>query len=106
MAVEGQDLVVHFYLPGAFGPVERAAVYWEKVFPRVLDPVAKEVFEADYPALQAAYTEELRSWWLRAYGLGARVGGGGAEAIAAWGMRFFEALDQALDRAWLQGGRG
>lgn len=43
---------------------------WTELFPKYLNEVAQEHFEATYPRLQAKYTEELKSWWVLAQGYG------------------------------------
>jgi hypothetical protein len=43
-------------------------VYWLNMFPTALNEVAQEHFKATSPRLVAKYTEELKSWWLRARG--------------------------------------
>lgn len=86
-AVDGADLVFHFF------PTEEnnSRVYWTEHFPAVLERVAQEVFDATWPRLKAAYTPELVSYWLRAYGF-ASLGDPEARVRA-----LFSALDSALD---------
>ena len=55
--------------------------------------MAEEYFQATYPRLKAAYTEEQASWWMRAYGFGQLLD----PHKFAYG--FFDKLDEALDAA-------
>lgn len=73
----GGNLIVHFFLPKRAeehlkDPETQASKlwleYWLKRFPSKLDPVARSYFDAEYPRLQAKYTEEVASWWFRAQG--------------------------------------
>lgn len=102
-ALRGEDIVVHFYLPpeiiGGEGAnhasraLQRPSVfhYWTEVFARTLDETARQYFEADAPRLQAAYSAEVYSWWLRARGYGHLLD------IPAFVRGFFVAFDAALD---------
>lgn len=98
-AIDGDDLVFHFFLPPEFsslsGPViaQRVDRYWKDGFPRALDGTARDFFKADFPTLKAAYTTELNSWWLRANGFGNNVD---PEARC---RLFIQKLDAALDQA-------
>lgn len=86
-AFDGPDIVFHFYLPEAR---KNDVNYWLSVFPSALDPVARTTFNATAPRLRAAYTEEMRSWWLRASRyehIPDRIG---------LTRRFLERLDQTL----------
>lgn len=101
--MRGADIVVHFYLPDELRGNEasnsaKAALsspvvtqYWTAVFPSVLDPVARRYFGVESPRLQAAYTQEVSSWWLRAKNFGH------VPDLAAYLQPFFETLDAGLD---------
>lgn len=108
-AVEGPDLIFHFFLPPevigagemlAGHPVRlkeldtRVRKYWLDHFPRTLDVVARGFFKAEAPRLQASYVEEyeLKSWWLRCFGFANQ----GLDPAARCQL-FLEHLDQALD---------
>jgi hypothetical protein len=94
-ALEGGDIIVHFFLPGDPDARAGAPTYWTETFPAELERVAKEVFKADYPRLQAQHVSAqdlgIDSWWLRAFGFGHLLD------PAALTLRFFERLDVALD---------
>jgi len=69
-AMVGSDLVMHF-----FGTEEHpnngskeADQYWKVHFPSCLDQVGQEHFQATAPRLVAKYTEEMKSWFLKAQG--------------------------------------
>lgn len=73
------NIVIHFFLPsqarkfikGDNNPAEQKWMeYWIKRFPTVLDPLAREYFDAEYPRLQVKYTQEVASWWFRGQGYG------------------------------------
>ena len=64
------DIVFHFYVTEEVNKRPDVNRYWKEVFPSVLEPIVKEHFNADFPRVKAAYTEEKGSWWLRAYGFG------------------------------------
>lgn len=94
--IEG-NVVVHFFLPVQAdqhikSPNGRAAwmKYWLEKFPAHLDVVAKKHFDAEYPRLQAKYTEEMASWWLRAQGYGRLLN------PKKFMETFFDLLDAAL----------
>jgi hypothetical protein len=79
--VEG-DIVIHCYVPdqakpylkGDNNPAEQKWMsYWLKTFPQVLDPLAREYFDAEYPRLQVKYTEEVASWWFKGQGYGSLI---------------------------------
>lgn len=81
------NIVVHFF------PLEGTLVsYWTVDFPAALDRVAQEVFKATAPRLQAKYTEELRSWWLRALKYDHVI------SVSGLMETFFDSLDHALDQ--------
>jgi hypothetical protein len=86
-AFDEDDIVFHF-----FRATENSGdTYWKKVFPDVLSDVAQAVFEAGYPRLKAAFTDETDSWWMR------------ANSFANTGLpeervrRFYQKLDEALE---------
>lgn len=91
------DIVVHFFLPAQAeqhlkNADGRAAwmKYWMEKFPEKLDSVAKGHFDADYPRLQAKYTEEMASWWLKAQGFSKLIN------PQKFMEKFFGLLDTAL----------
>lgn len=87
-AFDGGDIILHFFpSPEREGDTH----YWLQLFPAVLDPVAREVFDATAPRLTAAYTEEMDSWWLRARNYWHILD---KEVLT---LRFLEKLDQTLD---------
>jgi hypothetical protein len=70
-----QDYVVHFYAPTTYWTnkglltednLAQLKKFWRKAFPNLLSELAQSFFDADYPRLRAAYTEENHSWWFRA----------------------------------------
>ena len=89
--VEG-DIVIHFFLPPELEGVASAEAYWLNKFPKVLDQVARDYFQSDYPRLMAKYTEELKSWWFKAQGYGLNLD---PETFV---LRFFETLDRELEK--------
>jgi hypothetical protein len=96
-ALKGRDLVFHFFLPKELTPVEGARLppatvqYWTVAFAKALDSVARSHFEAQQPRLQAKYTEELHSWWLRAQGYDHLLD------VPRFVASFFEKLDATLE---------
>lgn len=94
-ALDGIDIVFHFKLPS--DPEDRRHVarydgdYWQGLFPGVLSDVAQEVFRATYPQLQAAFTPEMDSWWMRAFAFGKSFG---AEDLV---RKFLDTLDIRLE---------
>lgn len=84
------DLVFHFYVKTK----DQVGTYWEKIFPHVLEVIAKEIFRADYPRLKAKRVDEFEidSWWFRAYGFGE------VPDPLALVRRFLDGLDRALDK--------
>lgn len=86
-AFDGDDIVFHFFRT----PENPSDHYWKSVFPNALSDVAQKVFQAGYPRLKAAWTEEQDSWWMRAAG------------FATTGLPedrlnlFYETLDQVAD---------
>ena len=93
--IKDDDLVFHFFLTPELdrepkdGPV---AVYWMRTFPLTLDRAAQTFFRATAPRLQAKYTAELQSWWLRAQGFGTNLD---PDKLA---QEFLRELDKALDQ--------
>ena len=87
-AWDGDDLVFHFFRPPER---EKEQNYWLKIFPKVMDPVARNFFGAESPRLRAAFTAELDSWWLRANGYGNIID------KKAFAELFLSKLDQSLD---------
>ena len=90
-AMKDGDLVVHFY------PTDVTKGIWTREFAWILDRVAQDHFRATAPRLQAKFTEEVNSWWLRARGYSHIVN------IKAFVDKFFELIDQALEADALQG---
>ncbi len=98
-AVQGGDYIVHFFPPNSqyvFANNHRKVsgpflVKWQRTFPQILSPCAEHYFGATQPRLQAAYTAEMFSWWLRANGFALRLDPGG------FITRFFDKLDSDLD---------
>lgn len=66
-AIDG-DLVFHFKLHPDNEARLLESSFWRQTFPEVLSALAQAYFQATYPRLKAAYTEEVKSWWMRAYG--------------------------------------
>lgn len=67
------NLVFHFYVHPAH--IQRYSAqelerWWLNGFAQCLDVLAQEYFDATAPRLQARYTEEVASWFLRALGFG------------------------------------
>lgn len=86
-AFDGNDIVFHF-----FRTVETTGEqYWKHLFPDTLSEIAQEIFQAEYPRLKAAFTQEQDSWWMRATGF---VDIGLPEERIA---KFYEKLDQMLE---------
>lgn len=99
-AVQDGAYILHFFPPreryihtgnGRYQVHGEFLIRWQRSFPAVLSPVAEEYFQATQPRLQAAYTAEMFSWWLKAAGFAERLD------PDAYIMRFFEKLDAALD---------
>jgi hypothetical protein len=67
-AIIDSDLVFHFKLPPDKEAQLLESNFWRQTFPEVLSALAQAYFKATYPRLKAAYTEEVNSWWMRAYG--------------------------------------
>lgn len=111
LLIEDGDLVFHFFLaPEVFARAqelqgdlhkkqllaleERVKAYWLNAFPRSLDVVARNFFNAGPDRLEATYVEDfqLKSWWLKAKGFA--LDGLSPELRA---RSFCAKLDQALD---------
>lgn len=91
-AVAEGDLIFHFYPTLEVQKLPNPSEYWHQVFPEALDRIAREHFQAEFPKLKAAYTEEKASWWMRAFGFGMVLE---PHKLA---HAFFDKLDQALDQ--------
>lgn len=86
-AFDGEDIVFHFFR----SEENSTNKYWKEIFPEALSEVAQKVFQAGYPRLKAAWTEEQDSWWMRANGF---VNIGLPEERI---KSFYSELDQALE---------
>ena len=95
VAITEGDLVFHFFITEEANERSNPApkLYWLEIFPSVLQDVSQHYFNAKFPRLKAAYTEEQASWWLRAFGFGQVLD------PHKFAYKFLEALDAALDRA-------
>jgi len=87
--VDGKDLIFHFFKTEE----NNSRDYWRRVFLIVHQFVAMRVFYSRFPRQRAAFTYELDSWWLRAFGF-ADIGDPPARV-----KYFLEQLDQALEAA-------
>lgn len=67
-AMIGPDLVMHFYgtpeHPNTDNPND--VWYWQTYFPNCLEEAGGAHFQASRPRVIAKYTEEMRSWFLKA----------------------------------------
>lgn len=95
-AVDGDDLVFHFFLPEdltVFRSNSSIRKFWDDVFPEALDPVARGHFLAEYPRIRAQHVQEfgIDSWWLRASGFGASV-----VDLDRFVNKFYDRLEEAL----------
>ena len=92
--LRGNDFVIHFFLPTSV--TERNAHqyrdWWLREFSSRMDACAQEHFEAGPPRLQARYTEEVASWWLKAQGFGHLL----------TPLKFLERFFSTLDASCLQ----
>lgn len=88
-ALQDSNIIVHFFLPPDFRGDKGS--YWAIRFPRALDATAQHCFQATRPRLQAKYTEELESWWLRAQSYDHIVD------LDGFMTSFFDLLDGALE---------
>lgn len=86
-AFDGEDIVFHFFKTPECPPKG----YWDDVFPNTMSDVAQAVFQAGFPRLKAAWTEEVESWWLRCTGFASE--GLPEERI----KRFYRELDESLE---------
>ena len=87
-AIVGNDIVIHLFHPY---DREHHPTFWQKQLAAVLDRFAQEFWEATYPRLMAAYTEDLDSWWFKAIGFASQ---GDPEARC---IKFLNGLDRQLD---------
>lgn len=100
-AIQNGDYIVHFFPPkeryvhvnGRHQVSGPFLIKWQRTFPQILSPLAEEYFGATQPRLQAAYTAEMFSWWMKASGFADRLG------PEDYILRFFEKLDALLDAA-------
>jgi hypothetical protein len=83
------NIVIHFFLPTDFRGSK--GDYWAIQFPKALDATAQHCFQATRPRLQAKYTEELESWWLRALSYEHIID------LRAFLYAFFDLLDATLE---------
>jgi|SRR5688572_3118343 len=91
-ALQDGNIVIHFYMPADFKVHPQSArMYWETQFPKALDAVAQNVFQATAPRLQAKYTEEMQSWWFRASRYDHIID------LPGFLRKFFDELDAALE---------
>jgi hypothetical protein len=90
-AVSEGDIIFHFFVTLEVQKMPEPKKYWLETFPEVFDRVAQEHFQAQFPRLKAAYTEEKASWWMRAFGFGMVLE---PHQLA---HSFFDKLDQELD---------
>lgn len=99
-----KDIVLHFFPSEEVHQSPKARPYWFDVFPKVLDPIARQSFGAEPPRLEAQFIEmaipsfipadqakPTPSWWLCAHGF--------TELLDPHGLvgRFLSSLDRALD---------
>ena len=92
-ALDGEDVVLHFWKTKEVKNHPFNGKYWTRIFPKVLSDTAEEHFQATYPRLRAAFSEELDSWWMRALGYGHVLD------LDAYVRAFLTKLDQKLDMA-------
>jgi hypothetical protein len=90
-AISEGDIIFHFYPTLEVQKLANPAEYWHKGFPEILDRIARAHFEAEFPKLKAAYTEEKASWWMRAFGFGMVL------EPHKLVHNFFDKLDEALE---------
>lgn len=98
-AVKGDDLIFHFYIPpraeqtfNQKGAKQAWLDYFLNRFKDKLVIVLQEYFECGAPRLQAMYTEEIASWFIKAQGFGNSAD---PDLLC---RRFFEKLDAALQK--------
>lgn len=100
-AMQDGNIVVHFFPPPDFrGSPSALKHYWESLFAASLDAVAQDVFQATAPRLQAKYTEELQSWWLRAFKYDHIID------LKGFVQRFLDQLDASLESSLSSGSAG
>lgn len=92
-AIIGSDLVMHFYGTGEHpnDGSARGNQYWHVHFPSCLELVGEEHFQASKPRVIAKYTEEMKSWFLKAQGYDHLTD------IDAYVRNFCAKLDQSLE---------
>lgn len=81
------DIVLHFFAPTDLP--NKAG--WKNTFADALVSVAPDYFQATAPRLVASYTEEMKSWWVRARGYDHLLD------IDGYLQKFFTLLDAAID---------
>ncbi len=86
--VENDNIVIHFFVPGP--GIKVTELYWTSLFADGLNVVGQEHFQATKPRLVARYTEELKSWWLKAQGYGHIID------LPRYVTRFFEKLNEHM----------
>lgn len=96
-AVDGSDIVIHFFLPERFEgmPITGAlASYWDDRFPEHLNKIAQEYFAAEYPRIAAQHIQELdvNSWWFKASGFAVTV-----SDVDRFVTGFYERLETACN---------
>lgn len=91
IAILDGDIVFHFYVTPEVNKGSNPKLYWLQLFPVVLSEVAQVHFNATFPQLKAAYTEEKASWWMRAFGKGMVLD------PHRYAYAFLERLDGALE---------
>lgn len=92
------NLVFHFFATEEINQLPNPWKYWKETFPEVLQKVAVPFFKSGPPALRAAYTEELASWWMQADGAAGKV-----LDAHHFARRFLQELDKELDDASVHG---
>lgn len=94
-ALEGEDIVFHFFPTDETKSFPPKIDYWDSIFPDVMSTTTQEFFRADYPRLKAAPVNEfgIKSMWLRCHGFA--LDGVVEERVKL----FYKKLDQALDFA-------
>jgi hypothetical protein len=94
-AIIGNDLVVHFFDTPEQPNTDDAnhQWYWKTYFPACLSTVGERYFQATKPRLTAKYTEEVRSWFLKAQGYRHILD------IDGFARGFFEELDKELEES-------
>lgn len=89
------DIIFHFFMTPEVEKLRNVRVYWANTFPGVLEPVAKKIFNAEYPRIKAQHVHDaemkIDSWWFRAYGFGHLLD---PDALA---YRFLDALDAGIE---------